>query len=499
MTMLSVQVEQSKFLCDVLALVKLRKLKGSSPWLCTCCSRMTQLKLLRRLLGSRKKAYWKQTCFRIRATSTPSRLFWFHLDSNLTCTIYPSRCIATEPHSNFELLKFIFALIVSGVGGVMIITLCCFFCELLKKRRHELYKKKLFKQNGGLLLEQKLRENRGRVKIFTQEELEQATGNYNESRFLGQGGYGTVYKGILQDNTIVAIKRSKQIEMVWIEQFINEVIVLSQINHKSIVRLLGCCLETETPLLVYEFVSNGTLSHHIHKECSEESPSLSWKNRLRIASEVAGAISYLHSASSVPIFHRDIKSLNILLDDNCSARVSDFGTPRFVPCDQSHLTTKVQGSFGYIDPEYFRSSQYTEKSDVYSFGVLMVELLTGKLPVTFAKDNDGGNLLDYFISLDQANQLGEVLDITVASEERREVINNVATLATKCLKTNGRNRPTMKEVYLELEGIIKCQDSSEIIEKALSIGSSSSFSLGAEDDELTNGSSITLSMETGTI
>ncbi|XP_022152113.1 wall-associated receptor kinase-like 1 [Momordica charantia] len=288
---------------------------------------------------------------------------------------------------------------------------------------------------------------------------------------------------MLQDDTIVAIKRSKQVEANCIDQFINEVIILSQINHKNIVRLLGCCLETEFPLLVYEFVSNGTLFPHIHKKDPGESPSLSWETRLIIALEVAGAISYMHSTASTPIFHRDIKSSNVLLDDNYSAKVSDFGTSRFVSCDQSHLTTKVQGTFGYIDPEYFRSCQYTEKSDVYSFGILMVELLTGKLPVTFARNEDK-NLLDYFISLEKANELAEILDIVVAKEEKMEVVNVVANLTAKCLRSKGKDRPTMKQIYLELEGLRKSQNCLDTIEESHSITTYSLHSLGLSDDEL---------------
>jgi serine/threonine protein kinase len=254
--------------------------------------------------------------------------------------------------------------------------------KLVKKWQKIELKKKFFKRNGGLLLQQELLAAEGwvqKTKIYSSKELEVATDRFNVNRILGQGGQGTVYKGMLADGRIVAVKKSVVVDEGKLEEFINEVVVVSQINHRNVVKLLGCCLETEVPLLVYEFIPNGNLYKYIHDQ--NEDFLLSWEMRLRIAIEVAGALSYLHSATSIPIYHRDIKSTNILLDEKYRAKVSDFGSSRSISIDQTHLTTLVQGTFGYLDPEYFQSSQFTEKSDVYSFGVVLVELISGQKPI----------------------------------------------------------------------------------------------------------------------
>lgn len=289
------------------------------------------------------------------------------------------------------------------------------------------------------------------AKIFTAEELQKATDNYSDDRIVGKGGFGTVYKGILPNGAAVAIKKSKIVDKTQNKQFINEVVVLSQINHRNAVRLLGCCLEEEVPLLVYEFVSNGTLFEHIHRKKSPR--SIPWKIRLKIASETAGVLSYLHSSATIPIIHRDVKSTNILLDENFTAKVSDFGASKLVPLDQADLSTIVQGTLGYLDPEYLQTSQLTEKSDVYSFGVVLVELMTGKVPLSFSRSEEERNLSMYFLLALKQNRLGEILDKTLGGDVEFEKLKEVASLAKMCLRVKGEERPTMKEVAAELEGL----------------------------------------------
>ncbi|PRQ29736.1 putative protein kinase RLK-Pelle-WAK family [Rosa chinensis] len=358
-------------------------------------------------------------------------------------------CIKEVPKNQPKttlLLLLIVSLSVTG-GFLVLFVGISWICCGIKKRKFMKLKEKYFKENGGLLLLQKLANNGGSVettKIFTTEELEKATNNYHESRVLGEGGYGTVYKGVLLDNKVVAIKKSKGGTSIQSEQLVNEVVVLSQINHRNVVKLLGCCLETAVPLLVYEFVTHGTLYEHIHRKRS----LLSFELRMKIAVETAGALAYLHSSISTPIIHRDVKAANILLDDNYTAKVSDFGASRLVPSGQNEIQTLVLGTFGYLDPEYLQSNQLTEKSDVYSFGVVLVELLTSK--VAFSNDRC---LASIFVSSMDEDCLKQILDDAIVNEGNIETVENVASLAKRCLRVKGEERPTMKEVAMELEGM----------------------------------------------
>ncbi|KAK1288254.1 Wall-associated receptor kinase 2 [Acorus calamus] len=353
--------------------------------------------------------------------------------------------------SNFPVVPVVSAVVGGTFGLLLLIGSCILLYQRMKERKKRKLKEMFFHQNKGLLLEQLISSDKYAAectKIFTLSELEKATNNFDDTRVLGRGGYGTVYKGLLSDQRIVAIKRSTLTNGAEIDQFINEVASLSCINHRSVVKLYGCCLETEVPLLVYEFIPNGTLFHHLHDP--DRPTTLSWEDRLRIASETADALAYLHTAASITIFHRDVKSSNILLDDSYTVKVSDFGASRFIPMDGTHVSTAVQGTFGYLDPEYFYTGQLTEKSDVYSFGVILVELLTGQNPVS---KYEGRSLSTHFICMLKEGHLSRVLDDMVVQLGEKERVQAVAELAEVCLRMRGEERPTMKEVAAELDGL----------------------------------------------
>ncbi|XP_031285975.1 putative wall-associated receptor kinase-like 11 isoform X2 [Pistacia vera] len=278
--------------------------------------------------------------------------------------------------------------------------------EFVKRKAANKLNQKNFKKNGGLLLQQRMSSNDGNIqklKFFTENELEKATDSYNETRILGQGGQGTVYKGMLEEGRLIAVKRLKKVAER-VDVFINE---------------------------------------YIHEQ-NEEFP-LTWDLRLRIAIEVADALSYLHS---IRIYHGNIKSSNILLDEKYRAKVSDVGTSRSIPVDQTHLIEN------YPDPEYFRSSQFTEKSDVYSFGLVLAELLTGQKPVRSTNlEEEDKSLALYFLQIMKENRLFEIVDAQVLKDGKEEEIIVFANLTERCLKLNGRKRPTMREVTTKLAGI----------------------------------------------
>ncbi|KAL8141384.1 hypothetical protein V2J09_007405 [Rumex salicifolius] len=339
----------------------------------------------------------------------------------------------------------------SAVVLAVLVTAIFVLWRYLRMKRINERREKYFKQNGGFVLQESLsllEDAQNAFKVFTAKEMEEATNNFDESRIVGRGGFGVVYMGYLSDGREVAIKKSKSVDQYEIDQFVNEVVLLSKIQHQNVVGFYGCCLETSEPLLVYEFITNGTLLDHLYGE--GENSVLPWETRLKIAVETAGVLGYLHQDHRPTIIHSDIKPHNILLDENYNAKVSDFGISKLAPQNETELYTKVKGTLGYLDPEFIQSSQLTDKSDVYSFGVVLLEMLTGQRVLSFDRPEQDRTLVKYFRSSVNEGLLVKILDKRIVNEENVEEMRVVAKIAGKCVSVKSDERPTMKEVAMEL-------------------------------------------------
>ncbi|KAE8707070.1 Wall-associated receptor kinase-like 14 [Hibiscus syriacus] len=290
------------------------------------------------------------------------------------------------------------------------------------------------------------------VPFYEYREIERATDDFSDKHRLGTGAYGTVYAGKLHNDELVAIKRFRYRDPDSIDQVMNEIKLLSSVSHPNHVRLLGCCIEEGEPILVYEFMPNGTLSQHLQRERGEGLP---WTVRLTIATETAKAIAYLHSVNP-PIFHRDIKSSNILLDYNYRSKVADFGLSRLGMTESSHISTAPQGTPGYLDPQYHQYFHLSDKSDVYSFGVVLIEIITALKVVDFSRPHCEVNLAALATERIGRGCVDEIVDPYLNLEGDAwtlSSIHNVAELAFRCLSFHPDMRPTMLEVVEELERI----------------------------------------------
>lgn len=291
------------------------------------------------------------------------------------------------------------------------------------------------------------------AKAFTFEELKKCTDNFSEANDVGGGGYGKVYRGILPNGQLIAIKRAQQGSLQGGLEFKTEIELLSRVHHKNVVRLLGFCFDRNEQMLVYEYISNGSLKDSLS---GKSGIRLDWTRRLKIALGSGKGLAYLHELADPPIIHRDIKSNNILLDENLTAKVADFGLSKLVgDPEKTHVTTQVKGTMGYLDPEYYMTNQLTEKSDVYGFGVVLLELLTGRSPIergkyvvreVKTKMNKSRSLYD----------LQELLDTTIiASSGNLKGFEKYVDLALRCVEEEGVNRPSMGEVVKEIENIMQ--------------------------------------------
>ncbi|KAJ0450894.1 putative protein kinase RLK-Pelle-WAK-LRK10L-1 family [Helianthus annuus] len=284
------------------------------------------------------------------------------------------------------------------------------------------------------------------VSVFSYKELEDATKNFDPSRELGDGGFGAVYYGKLKDGREVAVKKLHEHNYNRVQQFRNEIEILTKLRHPNLVVLYGCTSrQSHELLLVYEYVPNGTVADHLHGE--QANPTLlTWPTRMNIAIETASALVYLHASE---IIHRDVKTTNILLDHNFGVKVADFGLSRLITNNVAHLSTAPQGTPGYVDPQYHQRYQLTDKSDVYSFGVVLIELISSMVAVDLDRSPDEISLANLALNKIQRSAIDELIDPVLRSDTNPKTMNMitlVAELAFRCLQYDSDMRPSMNEV-----------------------------------------------------
>ncbi|KAK7263057.1 hypothetical protein RJT34_30641 [Clitoria ternatea] len=376
------------------------------------------------------------------------------------------------------------------IGGITVVAalmavlfLLCYFA----RRRSSWLRKQV-------TVKRLLREAAGNtsVPLYPYKEIEKATNFFSDKHRLGTGAFGTVYAGNLHNNECVAIKKIKYRDTNSVDQVMNEIKLLSSVSHPNLVRLLGCCIEGGEQILVYEYMPNGTLSQHLQRERSGVLP---WTIRLTIATETANAIAYLHSAIDPPIYHRDIKSSNILLDYNYQSKVADFGLSRLGMTETSHISTAPQGTPGYVDPQYHQNFHLSDKSDVYSFGVVLIEIITAKKAIDFNRPQSEINLAALAVDRIRRGCVDEIIDPFL--EPHRDAwtlysVHKVAELAFRCLAFHSDMRPSMIEVAEELEHIRRSgwATMEETICLASSVGSPCSSPRDGSENSLVGGISF---------
>ncbi|XP_058756849.1 receptor-like protein kinase FERONIA [Vicia villosa] len=347
----------------------------------------------------------------------------------------------------------IISVVLGIVFGVVLFSLVLLFV-FRQKRKTELKKAKSTNTQNSPLPS-------GLCRRFSFHQIRTATNNFDELFIIGVGGFGHVYKGYIDNGlTPVAIKRLKPGSQQGENEFINEIDLLSNLRHVHLVSLIGYCNDNNEMIIVYDFMTRGTLQDHLY---NTDNPELSWKQRLKISIGAARGLHYLHSCAKRTIIHRDVKSTNILLDEKWIAKVSDFGLSRIGPSgvSKSYVSTVVKGSVGYLDPEYYKRHRLTEKSDVYSFGVVLFEILCARPPILRTAEKNQVSLADWGTDCYKSGTLETMVDPSMKGSIAPECLKKFGEIAASCLVDDGRMRPSMNDVVWTLEFALQLQETAD--------------------------------------
>ncbi|KAL0396556.1 UNVERIFIED_CONTAM: putative LRR receptor-like serine/threonine-protein kinase [Sesamum calycinum] len=337
------------------------------------------------------------------------------------------------------------------VALLIILLLGCFLLLLFWKCGHKGYRHEVFVDVEG---EVDQRIEFGQLKRFAWRELQLATDSFSESNVLGQGGFGKVYKGVLGDNTKVAVKRLTDFESPGGDAaFRREVEMISVAVHRNLLRLIGFCTTPSERLLVYPFMQNLSVASRL-RELKPGDPVLYWPTRKRVALGTARGLEYLHEHCNPKIIHRDVKAANVLLDEDFEAVVGDFGLAKLVDVRKTNVTTQVRGTMGHIAPEYLSTGKSSEKTDVFGYGIMLLELVTGKRAIDFSRleEEDDVLLLDHVKKLQREKRLDAIVDRNLCRNYDIDDVEMIIQVALLCTQSSPEDRPAMSEVIRMLEG-----------------------------------------------
>ncbi|KAK4258652.1 hypothetical protein QN277_005078 [Acacia crassicarpa] len=292
--------------------------------------------------------------------------------------------------------------------------------------------------------------NIGWGRWYSLRELEDATRGFAEESVIGEGGYGIVYRGVLEDGSVVAVKNLLNNKGQAEKEFKVEVEAIGKVRHKNLVGLVGYCAEGPQRMLVYEYVDNGNLEQWLHGDVGPVSP-LTWDIRMKIAIGTAKGLAYLHEGLEPKVVHRDIKSSNILLDRKWNAKVSDFGLAKLLGSEKTYVTTRVMGTFGYVSPEYASTGMLNEGSDVYSFGVLFMEIITGRSPIDYSRPPAEMNLTDWFKGMVASRRGEELVDPLIEVQPSPRSLKRALLVCLRCIDLDISKRPKMGQIVHMLE------------------------------------------------